>query len=131
MSDAWGGSWGTSWGTSWTYTTGVEPNAFACGVFDPTAFDTNCPPAAAVGGHDGTKRRRKRARVIKYHEFATLEEREAALANAIAEAEIPVVAAPEPLAPEVDEQIRKMERILKKYREERAFMDIVVKVLLH
>lgn len=99
-------------------------------------FGTNAvlppePAATIPGGHDGTRRRKRRARVIKYHEFATLQEREAALKEAITEAEVTLSPAPVPLAPEVDEQIRKMERILKKYREEREFMDLAIKVLLH
>ena len=48
MSDAWGGSFGDAWGVSWTSTATV--GQFACGTFDPAAFDTNCPSGIVGGG---------------------------------------------------------------------------------
>jgi hypothetical protein len=35
------------WG-EFAYQYAVDPNAFQCGVFDPTVFDTNCPTDTSV-----------------------------------------------------------------------------------
>lgn len=56
--DSWGVAWGGTtgaWGTSWTHTTSDEV-VFQCGFFDPSFFDTNCPPVSTGGGPGKTYR---------------------------------------------------------------------------
>lgn len=75
--NTWGTSWGTSWATSWTRTTAVEPHAFQCEHFDPTAFDTNCPPETIGGGTSKRDLKRRKKLPLRWSDMDAIEREEA------------------------------------------------------